>query len=79
SLEPSIRRVLSLVAKIKLLQKDKEHLRINLHKAEEEVKLLFDENSTLDMENRRLSKKCKEKNHSSSGEKHTSRLSSKAS
>ncbi|CAJ2641192.1 unnamed protein product [Trifolium pratense] len=77
-LEPSIRRVLSLVAKIKSLQKDKEHLRINLHKAEEEVKLLFDENSTLDMENRRLSKKCKEKNHSSSGEKHTSRLSSKS-
>lgn len=38
SLQPSIRRVLSLVAKIKSLQKDKEHLTTNLRKAEEEVK-----------------------------------------
>ncbi|GAU32500.1 hypothetical protein TSUD_317070 [Trifolium subterraneum] len=78
-LEPSIRRVLSLVPKIKSLQKDKEHLRINLHKAEEEVKLLFDENSILDKENKRLSKKYKEKNHSSSVEKHSSSQSAKAS
>lgn len=28
---------MSLVAKIKSLEKDKEHLRTNLHKAEEEV------------------------------------------
>lgn len=77
-LEPSVHRVLSLVAKIKSLEKDKEHLRINLHKAEEEVKLLFDENSIVDKANKRISKKCKERNDPSSGEKHTSSPSSKS-
>ncbi|XP_050885256.1 intracellular protein transport protein USO1 isoform X1 [Lathyrus oleraceus] len=77
-LKPSTHRVLSLVSKIKSLQKDKEHLRINLHKAEEEVKLLFDENSILDKENKRLLKKYKERNHPSSGEKHTSSQSAKS-
>ncbi|CAI8599096.1 unnamed protein product [Vicia faba] len=77
-LKPSSHRVLSLVTKIKSLQKDKEHLRINLHKAEEEVKLLFDENSILDKENKRLLKKYKERNHPSSGEKHTSSQSAKS-
>lgn len=37
SINPSTRSVLSLVAKVKSLEKDKEHLRTNLHKAEEEV------------------------------------------
>ncbi|CAK8568142.1 unnamed protein product [Lathyrus sativus] len=77
-LKPSTHRVLSLVAKIKSLQKDKEHLRINLHKAEEEVKLLFDENSILDKENKQLLKKYKERNHPSSGEKHTGSQSAKS-
>ncbi|KAH1245197.1 hypothetical protein GmHk_06G015590 [Glycine max] len=35
-INPSTRSVLSLVAKVKSLEKDKEHLRTNLHKAEEE-------------------------------------------
>jgi len=38
-LSPSALSVLSLVAKVKSLEKDKEHLRTNLHKAEEEVNI----------------------------------------
>ena len=37
-LRPSTQKVLSLVAEVKTLEKDKEHLRINLSKAEEEVR-----------------------------------------
>ncbi|XP_058781260.1 uncharacterized protein LOC131655395 [Vicia villosa] len=77
-LKPSSHRVLSLVTNIKSLQNDKEHLRTNLQKAEEEVKLLFDENSILEKENKQLLKKYKERNHHSSGEKHTSSQSAKS-
>jgi hypothetical protein len=44
-----------------------------------QVKLLFDENNMLDKANKRLWKKCKERDDPSSGEKHTSSPSSKAS
>ncbi|XP_030445669.2 uncharacterized protein LOC115668344 [Syzygium oleosum] len=53
-LRPATKMVLSLAADIKTLEKDKENLRINLHKAEEEVNLLFQENNVLDEENKRL-------------------------
>ncbi|KAM1968331.1 hypothetical protein FF1_043969 [Malus domestica] len=53
-LKPSSQKVLSLVAEVKTLEKDKEHLRISLRTAEEEVKLLFEENKVLDVENKRL-------------------------
>lgn len=36
-LRPSDHKVLALAAEVKTLQKDKEHLLINLHRAEEEV------------------------------------------
>ncbi|KAK7321211.1 hypothetical protein VNO77_31605 [Canavalia gladiata] len=77
-LKPSTRRVLSLVAEVQSLENDKEHLRINLHRAEEEVKLLFDENSVLDEENKRLAKRCKENNHIGSGGKLTGSTSAKS-
>ncbi|XP_050157533.1 uncharacterized protein LOC126631449, partial [Malus sylvestris] len=65
-------KVLSLVAMVKALKKDKEHLMINLHMADEEVKLLFEENKVLDVENKRLLRLYpKERNHSASGGKHT--------
>lgn len=35
---PSTQKVLSLAAEVKTLEKDKEHLRINLNRAEEEVR-----------------------------------------
>ncbi|CAK8537549.1 unnamed protein product [Lathyrus sativus] len=50
----STQRVLSLVAELTSLEKDKEHLRINLDRAEEEGKLLFVENGILEKENKRL-------------------------
>ncbi|XP_058767652.1 uncharacterized protein LOC131641362 [Vicia villosa] len=53
-LKKSSRRVFSLVAELMSLEKDKEHLRINLDRAEEEGKLLFVENSMLEKENKRL-------------------------
>ncbi|QCE15911.1 centlein [Vigna unguiculata] len=77
-LSPSALSVLSLVAKVKSLEKDKEHLRTNLHKAEEEVKVLFDENNVLEKENKRLLMLCKERNHPDSAEKHTNTPSPKS-
>ncbi|RDX76215.1 hypothetical protein CR513_43816, partial [Mucuna pruriens] len=77
-LKPSTRRVLCLVAQVKSLENDKENLRVNLHRAEEEVKLLFDENSVLDEENKRLAKRCKEMNHTRSGGKLTGSTSAKS-
>ncbi|KAF8023377.1 hypothetical protein BT93_F0780 [Corymbia citriodora subsp. variegata] len=53
-LRPATQIVLSLAAEMKTLEKDKDNLRINLHKAEEEVNLLFQENNALDEENKRL-------------------------
>ncbi|XP_020593656.1 myosin-10-like [Phalaenopsis equestris] len=44
----------ALVAEVKSLQEDKENLRINLQRAEEEVKVLFEDNRLLDDENKRL-------------------------
>ncbi|TKY74401.1 hypothetical protein E2542_SST03162 [Spatholobus suberectus] len=77
-INPTTRSVLSLVAKVKSLEKDKEHLRTNLHKAEEEVKLLFDENNLLEKENKRLLRQHKERNHPDSGGKHTNSPSAKS-
>ncbi|XP_061988872.1 uncharacterized protein LOC133707335 [Rosa rugosa] len=76
-LRPSSQKVLSLVAELKTLQKnnetlekDKEHLRINLLSAEEEVKLLFEENKVLDEANKKLLKQYRKERNSSDG-KHT--------
>ncbi|BAT78488.1 hypothetical protein LR48_Vigan04g194300 [Vigna angularis] len=77
-LSPSTLSILSLVAKVKSLEKDKEHLRTNLHKAEEEVKVLFNENNVLEKENKRLLMLYKERNHPDSAEKHTNSPSAKS-
>ncbi|KAG6784310.1 hypothetical protein POTOM_010001 [Populus tomentosa] len=80
SLRPSTRKVLSLAAKARTLQQDKEHLRINLTRAEEEVKLLFEENKILDGENKRLLRReLREQNFDGSGGKHSSSASAKRS
>uniref|UniRef100_A0A452XEL8 Uncharacterized protein n=1 Tax=Aegilops tauschii subsp. strangulata TaxID=200361 RepID=A0A452XEL8_AEGTS len=44
----------SLTEQVQALQRDKEILKTNLNKAEEEVKLLFEENRALDEANKRL-------------------------
>ncbi|XP_004490388.1 uncharacterized protein [Cicer arietinum] len=77
-LQQSTRRVLSLVAELMSLEKDKEHLRINLDRAEEEGKLLFDENSILEKENKRLAMKCKERSRPVSGGKLTNSTSAQS-
>lgn len=77
SLRPFTRKVLAVAAEVKTLQKDKEHLRINLTRAEEEVNVLFEENKILDKENRRLMRRLKEGYHPGSGEKHTGSASTK--
>lgn len=41
SLRPSTQKVLALAAEVQALKKDKEHLRINLQRAEEEVSKLI--------------------------------------
>ncbi|XP_059453955.1 uncharacterized protein LOC132184360 [Corylus avellana] len=78
-LMPSTHKVLSLVAEVKTLEKDKEHLRINLNRAEEEVKLLFEENNVLDEENKRLLRQYqKERSRHGSSGKQTGSASAKS-
>ncbi|XVF39581.1 hypothetical protein PTKIN_Ptkin01aG0045300 [Pterospermum kingtungense] len=78
-LRPSTQQILSLAAVVKTLEKDKEHLRMNLSKAEEEVKVLFEENNILDEENKRLLRQYhKESNLHGSGGKHTGSASAKS-
>ncbi|KAG1361128.1 hypothetical protein COCNU_09G005910 [Cocos nucifera] len=68
---------LSLVL-VEFLKKDKENLRINLHRAEEEVKVLFEENKILDEENKRLLRLLKkERNHRGSDSKSSAGTSTK--
>ncbi|XP_058098103.1 uncharacterized protein LOC131243057 [Magnolia sinica] len=77
-LSPSTKNILALAAEAESLQKDKEHLRINLHRAEEEVKVLFEENNMLDEENKRLLRQVhRERHHQGSDGKHTSSVSAK--
>ncbi|XP_059279697.1 uncharacterized protein LOC132033676 [Lycium ferocissimum] len=72
-LKPSTQKVIALVAEVNTLQKDKEHLRINLHKAEDEVNVLFEQNNVLDEANKRLIRLYqKEKNTPGSGGKPSS-------
>ncbi|KAL2339954.1 hypothetical protein Fmac_007894 [Flemingia macrophylla] len=78
SIRPSTRSVLSLVAKIKSLKRDKEHLKTNLHKAEKEVKLLFNENNALEKENKRLWRRFRERKQPNSWGKHTDSPSNKS-
>ncbi|PSS31611.1 B-cell receptor-associated protein like [Actinidia chinensis var. chinensis] len=77
SLRSSTQKILALAAEVKTLQNDKEHLRINLARAEEEVNVLFEENRILDKENKRLLRLHKERCTLGSGEKHTSSTSAK--
>ncbi|XP_024024374.1 centlein [Morus notabilis] len=78
-LKPSTQKVLSLAAEFKALEKDKEHLRTNLYRAEEEVKLLFEENNMLDEENKKLLMKFnKERNQHGSSGKHASSAPAKS-
>lgn len=79
SLRPETQNLLSLAAHVRTLQKDKEHLRINLDRAEEEVRVLFEENKILDEENKRLLKLCaSERKHAGSGGKHCSSATPKS-
>ncbi|GMN35234.1 hypothetical protein TIFTF001_005163 [Ficus carica] len=78
-LKPSTQKVVSLAAELKALEKDKEHLRTNLYRAEEEVKLLFEENIMLDEENKKLRIRYnKEKNQNGSSGKQASSASAKS-
>nr|CAD1830659.1 unnamed protein product [Ananas comosus var. bracteatus] len=53
----------SLAAEVESLQREKEQVRINLNRAEAEVKVLFDENKILDEENKRLLGLLKRERH----------------
>ncbi|KAI3982963.1 hypothetical protein MKX01_010446 [Papaver californicum] len=77
-LSPATQNVIALVSEIRALQTHKEHLTTNLVRAEEEVRALFDENTILDEENKRLLRQCnRERHHQGSGDKHTSSASAK--
>ncbi|GMH22561.1 hypothetical protein Nepgr_024404 [Nepenthes gracilis] len=73
-LKVGTRNILFLAAQVQILQKDKEHLRINLHRAEAEVKVLFEENTILDEENKRLlrHRNSETKHNGSGGKPHSS-------
>ncbi|CAA3027635.1 Hypothetical predicted protein [Olea europaea subsp. europaea] len=72
SLRPSTQKVVALVAEAKNLEKDKDHLTINLHRAEKEVKLLFQENNLLDKENKSLMRQCYREQNSAASENSSS-------
>ncbi|MQL87940.1 hypothetical protein Taro_020490 [Colocasia esculenta] len=70
--------VAELVSEVESLKKDKELLRINLNRAEEEVKVLFEENNMLDEENKKLLKLLNRERHNQGSEgKHSASASSK--
>ncbi|GER45139.1 protein kinase superfamily protein [Striga asiatica] len=63
SLRPLNQKVVALAAQAKRLEKDKDHLTTNLLRAEEEVNALFEENSMLDKENKKLMRQCYREKH----------------
>ncbi|KAH6781175.1 hypothetical protein C2S52_012412 [Perilla frutescens var. hirtella] len=63
SLSPLTQKVVALAAKVKNLEEDKDHLTINLRRAEEEVNALFEENNILNEENKRLIRQCYREKH----------------
>ncbi|KAK9115688.1 hypothetical protein Sjap_014635 [Stephania japonica] len=69
--------MIALAAEVKTLQNDKEHLRVNLTRAEEEVKVLFEENNILEEEYKRLLRKYNREKQHGSGNKHSSSASGK--
>lgn len=81
SLNPSTQKVLALISEVMNLEKDKEHLKVNLHKAEDEVNVLFEANSVLDEENKRLLRQLRREKHpppQGSGGKHSGSDSTKS-
>ncbi|XP_071724330.1 uncharacterized protein [Rutidosis leptorrhynchoides] len=73
SLRPLTQKVLAVASELKILQKEKDHLRNNLTTAEDEVKVLFEENNLLDKENKRLMRLLhKERKLNDSGGRHNS-------
>ncbi|XP_065848716.1 uncharacterized protein [Euphorbia lathyris] len=77
SLRPTTQMALSLAAQVNMLQKEKENLRVNLYKAEEEVNMVSAENNMLRAENKRLLKQQRYLDREGSGSKHSSSVSSK--
>ncbi|KAL5721632.1 hypothetical protein ACHQM5_005252 [Ranunculus cassubicifolius] len=78
-LRPSSQNVIALAAEVQTLKNDKEHLISNLTRAEEEVKVLFEENTTIEEEKKRLLKLYnREKHHHGSGGKHSCSSSAKS-
>ncbi|VFQ94940.1 unnamed protein product [Cuscuta campestris] len=77
-LSPSAHNALALAAEVKTLQTDNAQLLINLQRAEEEVKVFFEENNLLDEENKRLMQHFqREKHNSGSGGKSSGCASAK--
>lgn len=62
---------------VQALQKDKENLKANLNKAEDEVKLLFEENRMLDEANKRLLSMLEKERHHRSERKNSASNSTK--
>ncbi|XP_073135959.1 uncharacterized protein [Henckelia pumila] len=78
SLKPVTQKIVAIVAEIKNLEKDKDNLKVNLHRAEEEVNVLFKACNKLDEENKMLIRHCNREMHvSASDGKHKSSTSGK--
>uniref|UniRef100_A0A1D1XV10 Centrosomal protein n=1 Tax=Anthurium amnicola TaxID=1678845 RepID=A0A1D1XV10_9ARAE len=70
--------VTTLISEVESLTKDKEHLKINLDRAEEEVKVLFEENNILAEENKKLLNLLNRERHKhGSGGTHSASASAK--
>ncbi|XP_073053042.1 uncharacterized protein [Primulina eburnea] len=68
SLKPVTQKIVAMVAETKNLENNKDHLKVNLHKAEEEVNVLFEACSKLDEENKRLIRQCNREMHISASD-----------
>ncbi|CAN6464130.1 unnamed protein product [Victoria cruziana] len=79
-LTPLNRYVVALVAEVDSLRQQKEHLRVNLYRAEGEVSALFEENKLLDEENMKLLRRCnRELSQHGSPSSHSAKSKRKAS
>ncbi|XP_021900553.1 uncharacterized protein LOC110816609 [Carica papaya] len=76
-LRPTTKKVLSLVAEVRTLAKEKEQLRKNLHLAEAEGEVLYKENKILNEENMLLRQYHKERSLHGSGGRHANSASAK--
>ncbi|KZV31582.1 hypothetical protein F511_13522 [Dorcoceras hygrometricum] len=68
SFRPVTQKIVAMVAEMRNLEKDKDHLKVNLHRAEEEVNVLFEECNKLNEANKKLIRQLNREMHISASD-----------